>query len=654
MATTHPRSLNDASISMVGPFDEDELAGHLEEASIPAVLMALYQLTGDHKWLEEPYAPLPPPPEAAEDDWDHGGLSPERQAEVRGAALEALIAWSQGTPPAVPAPQGDVLTEMMSVCVSETIDPQYSPMMATHLGFDDSEDPHPTGPIPDGFSCLVIGAGISGLAMAYRLQIAGIPFRVLERGAEVGGVWRDNVYPGAGVDTANELYSFTFFPRDWSMHYAKRDEMMTYLKEFTDHYDLRRYIEFGSTVVEARYDEDRQIWKVRYTDSEGTEHTAEASALVTAMGIFAEPKIPPIQGLSTFEGPLFHSSQWPEGLDYAGKRLAVVGTGASAMQIVPATADQAESVTVFQRTPSWIKPSAKYFERVSDSYHWLANHVPYYRAWMKFRMAWRGYDRVFSSLWIDPDWDRPDESINARNHALRDNLLKHIRSYLSDRSDLLGKVTPRYPVYGKRLLLDNGWYGALKKPNVELLDEAVVEILPHGLRTESGVERDADIVIMATGFQTTHYLGPTRIHGRGGVELHEFWGDENALAYLGLMTPGYPNLFYTYGPNSQGTGGSFTASAEQQSRFIVQMISKMIDDGIGAVEPKRDLFEEYNATIDEKLESSIWAHPNVTTYYKNRHGRIVIVRPWSMVEFWHMQRTPRMDDYVVEPARRPS
>lgn len=632
----------------IAPFDRTELAERLQTANIPSLLMVLHQLTGERKWLESPYAPVPPPPGTLMDDSDGGRLPREVQAEIRAAAAQALVNWSQGGPPAIPNPSGDVLTEMMSVCVAESVPDEYSPMMAAQLGFDPMEDPCPTQPVPEGFSCLVVGAGISGLAAAYRLQIAGIPFRVLERATEVGGVWRDNGYPGAGVDTANELYSFTFFPRDWSMHYCKRDEMLSYLRELTDHFGLRNYIEFGCHAEQAVYDEERQVWSVEYTDADGAAQTAEATVLITAMGIFAEPRIPDIPGLDNFEGPLFHSARWPEGLSVDGLRMAVVGTGASAMQIVPASADRAQRISIFQRTPSWITPSKKYFERVPESYHWLTRHVPYYRAWMKFRMAWSGYDKLYPTIWIDPEWTHPEESINAGNHQYRQVLLNYIDTQLEGRADLVEKVTPNYPAFGKRMLLDNGWYAALRKDNVELIAESVVEVLPHGVRSESGIEREADVVVLATGFQTTRYLGPMKVVGRGGVELHEAWGDDNAEAYLGFMTPGYPNLFFTYGPNSQGAGGSFTASAEQQSRFIVRMISTMIDQEYGAVEPRREVFDNYIKTIDEKLQQSIWAHPNVTTYYKNRHGRVVIPRPWSVVDFWHMQRMPNLDDFAAE------
>ena len=631
------------------PVGDDELRSYLASANIPSLLITVYQLTGDEKWISEPFLPLPQQRGTASADDDTGGLTAEQQDEVREAAVIAMNRWYAGAPVTVPAPKGDLLVRLMSTCVGEPVPDNYAPMIAAQLRFDPVPLMRPADPSStDGFCCVVVGSGISGLVMAYRLKQAGIPFTILERKTAVGGVWRDNRYPGAGVDTANEMYSFSFFPKNWSMYYSKRDEMLAYFNEFADRFDLRRSIEFDTEVVGMTYDEERQLWQIRCRNESGEQRTIEANVVVSAMGIFAEPKIPPIDGLESFPSPMFHSSRWPQGLDVSGKRVAVIGTGASAMQIVPAIADQVASLHVFQRTPPWITPSEKYFRRVPEGQHWLLNHVPFYREWNKFRMAWLSYDKLFPTLKIDHDYEYPDRAINAENDIHRENLTRYIRTQLDGREDLVAKTVPDYPVFGKRMLLDNGWYQALRKPNVELITEAVVSVDADGPTTESGEHRPVDIVILCTGFQTTRYLGPMRVVGRGGVELHDKWGDDNAEAYLGFMNPGFPNLLITYGPNSQGSGGSFTLSAELQSQFIIQMIVAMLDNQLGAVEPKNETFDAYITEIDARLKDMIWSHPNVSTYYKNRHGRVVVPRPYSVVDYWHLLRWPHLDDYSVE------
>jgi 4-hydroxyacetophenone monooxygenase len=634
------------------PITADELRSHLDYANVPSLLMLLYQLTGDEKWLSPPYQPVTLRTASPDDD-DTGGLAAELQAEVRETALDALLRWYAGEPFAIPAPGGDELLRMMSVCVGEPVPDTYVPMIAAQLRFDPVPIARPAPDVrPEDFFCLVIGAGISGLVMAYRLKRAGIPFRVFERYDGVGGVWKANRYPGAGVDTANEMYSFSFFPRNWSMYYSKRDEMLQYFNEFADTFGLRDYITFNTEVTRLEYDETAQRWHVTYRDASGADATLDANVVVSAVGIFAEPKLPPIEGLDTFAGPVFHSSRWPADLDVTGKRVAVIGTGASAMQIVPATADKVDQLHVFQRTPPWITPAPKYFKHVPDGQHWLNNHVPFYREWVKFRMAWLSYERLFPTLVIDPEWPHPERAINAANDMAREGLTKYIKSQLDGRDDLIAKTVPDYPAFGKRMLLDNGWYAALRKPNVELIDEQVTVVDEKGVICPSGLRRDVDVIVLATGFQTTRYLGPVEVIGRGGRELHQAWGDDNAEAYLSFMTPGFPNLLITYGPNSQGSGGSFTLSAELQTNFVIQMIVAMLDHDLGSVEPRPEVFSAYIAKIDGLLKKMIWSHPNVETYYNNRHGRVVVPRPYSVVDWWHMLRRPRLGDYATEPRRR--
>jgi 4-hydroxyacetophenone monooxygenase len=639
----------------MGAVSANELRSHLQTANLPSLLMVLFQLTGDEKWISEPFLPATQRRGTSSADDDSGGFSPDLQEKIREAALTAILDWHAGAPVAVPAPTGDLLVRLMSTCTGEPVPDIYAPMIAAQLRFDPMPVVRPADPASTkNFRCLVIGAGISGMVVAYRLQQAGIPFTVLERGSEVGGVWRDNHYPGAGVDTANEMYSFSFFPHNWSMYYSKRDEMMRYFRSFADTYDLRRSIRFGTEVTGLRYDDQQQLWHVQCRGADGSEEIVTANVVVSCMGIFAEPKMPNITGLDRFQGPIFHSARWPEDLDVTGKRVAVIGTGASAMQIVPSTADKVSELHVFQRTPPWITPSEKYFLLVPDGHHWLLNHVPYYREWNKFRMAWLSYDKLFPTLQIDPEWPHQDRSINADNDVYRENLTNYIKSELEGREDLVAKTVPDYPAFGKRMLLDNGWYKALRKPNVELIAESVISIDETGLMTESGVRREVDIIVLCTGFQTTRYLGPIDVVGRNGAELHDVWGDDNAEAYLSFMVPGFPNLLLTYGPNSQGTGGSFTLSAELQSQFVIQMVASILDNGLGAIEPRRDVFDSYIQEIDTKLRQMIWSHPNVSTYYNNRHGRVVVPRPYSVVDWWHKLRWPRLEDYDAEPRKDPT
>ncbi|ORB76690.1 monooxygenase, partial [Mycobacterium timonense] len=268
-----------------------------------------------------------------------------------------------------------------------------------------------------------------------------------------------------------------------------------------------------------------QTWTVSSRDSDGSPRAVTANVVISAVGLFNKPKIPDIAGMDRFTGPMFHTAQWPEDLDVTGKRVAVIGTGASAMQVVPAIAGKVGQVTVFQRSPQWIGPCAEYFAPVPEDVHFLMDHVPYYQAWYRFRLAWVFNDRVHPSLQIDPQWGDPARSLNAVNDGHRRYFTRYLVSQLEGRPDLIEKCLPDYPPFGKRMLLDNGWFAALKRDNVRLVTEGVDSITERGVCSSGGDEVEADVVVFSTGFETTRYLQPIEFVGRGGTRLREIWGD---------------------------------------------------------------------------------------------------------------------------------
>lgn len=624
--------------------DEAELALALDNANLPALVAVLYQLTGDERWLCDPYRPSR---RFGMDPNDSGGFDEAVQAEIRREAYAAVVAWARGEEPAVAVPAGDLLVRMMRWVVSEEVPPEYAPMIGSQLFGDDE----PAGPRtdPSGFSVVVIGAGLGGLTAAIKLKQSGIPFVVLERSDHAGGVWWQNHYPGAGVDTPSYLYSFSFFPRNWTSYFAKRDELVAYVDELVEHYDLLPHIRFGVEVEGATYDEERQRWHV-HTREAGDARVRDADAVISAVGIFSQPKVPDLRGAESFEGPVFHSARWPEGLSAEGRNVAIVGTGASAMQILPAVVDQAASVTVYQRSPAWVTPVDNYFHAVPDHVHWLMEHVPFYYVWYRFSLAWTFNDKLHPTIQVDPEWIDPDHSVNATNDRHRRLFTAYIQGELEGRPDLVEKCLPDDPPWGKRMLIDNGWYAALRRPHVELVAESVEALTPHGVVAASGEERPAELVVLSTGFEATRFLHPMRVVGRDGQVLSEVWNDDDARAYLGITTPGFPNLFFVYGPNTNGSGGSFLAWAESQVGYIVQLIGAMVDKDLGALEPRQDVHDEYNRRVDEAHSRMIWTHPRLRTYYRNSRGRVVVNIPWRVVDYWTMLRTVDLDDYVVEPA----
>ncbi|UIX29372.1 FAD-dependent oxidoreductase [Streptomyces sp. GQFP] len=626
------------------PIDPTALRDALDVANIPTLVPLLFQLTGDPKWTRDPYRPTRP---RGTDDHDDAGLPADVRDEIRAAVAEAVLAWAAGRPVARPAPTGRELLDLLTLSVGEEVPEEYEPMTAEHMGFRAKCPPTVATPGSADFHVLVIGAGVSGLTAAKHLRDLGISHTVVEKNPRVGGTWIENRYPGCGVDTPSYLYSLSFFPRAWTHHFGKRGELETYLDELATHFGLLDSIRFGTTAVSAAWDDDTERWTVVVRDPQGRERTLTANALISAVGQLNVPKIPDLPGLADFHGPVFHSARWPEDLDLRGRTVAVIGTGASAMQIVPAVAGEVAALDVYQRSPQWVSPNKNYFRPVGDKVHWLMENVPYYRAWYRFRLAWAHNDRVHASLQKDPDWPHPERSLNATNDGHRRFFTRYILDQLDGRPDLVEKALPDYPPFGKRMLLDNGWFAALRRPGVELITASVTALTRTGVVTSTGEERPADIVVLATGFEAHR---PIRydIVGRGGQVLRDLWGEDDARAYLGITTPGFPNLFFMYGPNTNlGHGGSFIFLAESQIDYITDSLCRMVNEDISSIECRPEVGERYNEALDQAHQRMVWTHQGMDTWYRNSKGRVVTNMPWRVVDYWTMTRAVDLDDFVV-------
>jgi 4-hydroxyacetophenone monooxygenase len=630
----------------------DQLSAAVAVANIPTLLMVLVQLTGDLGWLDEPYRLSRT---KGMSDNDTGGLPDDLQAGIRAAALDAIREWRAGKPMAIPEPPNDLIVRMLGASMGESIPMEYGPMLAEELRVGQPRRTVPLTPPPDGFRALIIGAGLSGLCAAIGLGELGIPFTILERNADLGGTWLENRYPGAAVDTPSHLYQFSFEPYDWSRYFASQAEVLGYLRHIAANYGLLPHIRFETTVVRAGYDEAAQAWNLQVQDAAGQAETLTADIVISAVGAFNPPKIPPIPGLDRFEGPCFHSARWPEGLDLAGQRIAVVGNGATAMQIVPAVADEAASITIFQRSPQWAQPFPKFLQPVPDAIRSLSAEVPLYYAWQRLRLAWIFHDKLHGSLQKDPAWAHPDRSINAANDEHRRYFTDYIQAELGDRDDLLPKALPTYPPFGKRMLMDNGWFRTLTRDHVHLVTESISEVTAHHVITSSGAKHEVDIIVLATGFDVVRFLSSFEVVGRSGRTLRETWNDDDGRAFLGLAVPDFPNFFCLYGPNTQpGHGGSLIYTVERQVNYLVSLLTQMFEHDLGVAECRADVYEEYNRRVDEAHARMIWTHPGMDTYYRNDRGRVVMNMPFRNLDFWRMTARASLDDFSTETRRHGS
>lgn len=628
--------------------DRNSLQAAVQGASVPTLACLLVHLTGDPQWVRAPfhYGRL-----RGMDDRESGDLPPEQQDRIRAAAVGAIAAWSAGAPVALPDPGDDLLLEMMSATLGEPIPAAYVPMIRHELGLaagDDAGAP----PVPPGFTALIIGAGISGISAAVELDRAGIPYTIVERSDDVGGVWLENRYPGAACDVPSHLYSFSFAPGRWSRHFADSREIHAYLKKVAHARGVVPRIRFGLEAVAARFDEKRREWEVEVVDAAGAGQRLRATILISGVGAFNKPRLPDVPGLDRFTGPSVHTARYPDaGLDLSGKKVVLVGNGASAMQVAPAIADTVARLTVIQRSPQWAAPFTKFRQPIAAPLQDLLDTVPLYRLWYRLRLSWAFNDKLYDALQHDPAWTG-EGAINAINEAHRKGLTAYIRKELGDRQDLLGAVLPSFPPFAKRMLLDNGWFRTLARDHVHLVNSSVTEVLEDGVRTADGRFHAADAIIWATGFDVVNLLAPMRVEGIGGRLLHDEWRGDDARAYLGTVVPGFPNFFCLYGPNTQfGHGGSLITILERQTHYLMSLLRRMLAAGCQVVEVKREVYDDYARAVDAAHAGMIWHASGVKSYFLNSRGRNVVNNPFRIIDFWQMTETADLSQYhCLAPA----
>ncbi|MFD5572380.1 flavin-containing monooxygenase [Streptomyces cadmiisoli] len=623
------------------------LSEAVTHANIPTLLMVAVQLGGDLTLLDRYRLTRP----RGLSDHDTGGLEPHQQRELRELALRVIEEWRAGKPVAIPRPDSALLVRMLSAAMGEPVPDEYAEMIASSLGLEPVMDLRPTSEEASPRSrVIVIGGGVSGVCAAVVLEAKGYEYVVIEKSDRVGGVWNDNNYPGVGVDTPSHLYSYSFVDYDWKSYFSPGADIREYLDHVVDTFGIRHRYAFNTEVLSAEYSDDDQSWTVSFVRPDGSRDAMVADAVISAVGIFNPPKLPDLPGKDDFEGPSFHSELWPDGLDVTGKRVGIVGNGATAMQIVPAIADRVEHLTIFQRSQHWIVPFEKLHQRVPDAVRLLLREVPLYHAWYRARLGWVFNDKTYPALIKDPSWPYPGRSLNEINEGYRRSFIRYITDELGDRTDLLPVVVPPYPPFGKRLLLDNGWYRTLTRPDVTLVTDRINKVLATGVEA-AGTAYDLDVVVYATGFDVLHFLSTYEVVGREGRRLAEEW-DDNARAYLGTTVPGYPNFFVLYGPNTQpGHGGSIVFTIECQVNYVLQILERMAESEAGAVECRPDVAEAYNERVDATHANLVWTHPGMETYYRNSAGRVAVNYPYRNVDFFQVTRLVNPDDYIWEARR---
>ena len=566
---------------------------------------------------------------------------------------EKAVQFLLGPPVEAPPPPTEAeARQLIALFSGEPLSENYARFGLEELAFDEfPRDWRWTNDVPpedaDKINVLVVGGGISGLTAAIQLKRLGLHYKVIERQAEIGGTWHLNDYPEARVDTSSYMYQYKFeknYP--WTEFFASRGETKAYLNHIAEKYGVAEDFQFNTEVIAATWDDGRSVWDVVMRDNEGNETKTTANFIITGSGLFSTPRMPDIPGIESFEGKMFHTTQWDHDYDFNGKRVALIGTGSTGVQLMPALARGAAQLTVYQRSANWIANAPGYREKVPPETRLLFDRVPYYWNWF----CYSSFDtsvQLQNAQTYDHEWRKTHTGVSETNEKVRANLMEYMRDKLQGREDLIEKCTPNHPPLARRLVVDNGFYESLLRPNVELVTDGIGRITPKGIVSRDGVEREFDLIVLGAGFHVTRYLFPVNYVGRNDMTLEKAWEKDGARSYLGLAMPDFPNLFMMYGPNGQPRSGGFYSWAEIWARYIAGVIVKLVESGKHSATIRPDVFDDYNRRLDEADKEILWREESKESYYNNEFGRQAVNISFRTEDLHAMYLDPDMSEYDV-------
>jgi 4-hydroxyacetophenone monooxygenase len=500
--------------------------------------------------------------------------------------------------------------------------------------------------VREAFTVTIIGAGMGGLNAALQLDRAGIPYTMVEKNDGVGGTWYENRYPGARVDTPSRSYTHLFgVDFGYPNPFCGWTENTRYFDWVADNFGLREKIQFNTEVTSMTWDDDAGEWDIVMRGPDGAERHHRSRAVITGVGFLNRPRLEEFPGQSAFKGDSWHTSRWPKDYDLTGKRVAVIGTGATGYQMIPELALEAHHVTVFQRTPQWLFPVDGYRSPFPPQVSWLDRNLPYHTNFMRCRS---NYGAFFVPLTtIDPDFSDP-YATSATNKMARDASIDFMMRKLGD-PELVKQLTPPHPVFSARPIMVDPEYSVLDavvRENVTLVQNEIDTINETGIRLKDGTQYDVDVIVFATGFHATEYLFPMTITGKGGKTIDDLWAETGARAYLGCMMTGFPNLWSIYGPN---TNGALPVAAfhEMVNFFAMQCMERLILNGEKSIDVTEEAYWRYNNMIDEKNRQKVWSDRRAQNYYWTDHNRSAVMNPLTGPQMWRYLSKPDWGDMEI-------
>lgn len=622
--------------------NKDFLFDALQHASFPVLAATLVHITGDILILGK----LPKPKLATLGE-TQGYLTDSEKETIKNIAIDLLLQFfkDQGKKKLY-VPNQSELHQMMNYIVGHDVSLEYVPMMLQELGLSNLDKSHREVSLDQpntNLQVLIIGAGMSGILSAIKLSELGIKYKLYEKSDGVGGTWHDNSYPGSRVDIANHFYSYSFEENHrWSEYFSRQPELKNYFEGCFDKYELENNTQFNTEVTSMHFNPESSLWTVN-SCNDNHDISENFNLIISCVGQLNYPKIPEISGLKNFKGKIFHSARWPKQDCISGKKVAVIGAGASAFQIVPSIADDCKDLTIFQRSAPWMFPNPDYHKKVDEGKKWLLENLPCYSRWYRFLLFWPGSDQLLNSLIVDPKWPTENCSINQENELMRQVFVDAMLNQISDDS-LIEKVIPNYPPFGKRMLQDNGaWLDALHKSNVNLVTDEISCVKMNGIEVKNELHQ-FDTIILATGFRAQEFFFPIKVDGGNGDFLEQY--KDSPESYLGITFSNLPNFFAAYGPGTNlAHAGSIIFNSECQLRYICSAIKYLVKHDHKRVQVRKAVVKKYQVDLEARLSKTVWQHPKVSSWYQNSDGKVVTTSPWRLVEYWNWTNNFDANDY---------
>lgn len=513
----------------------------------------------------------------------------------------------------------------------------------------------PTQEQRDNFLVAVIGAGMCGIGSAVYLKQAGIRHVVIEKNGGVGGTWHENRYPGARVDSPSKIYQHSFgIEYQCPNPFCEQKENEKYFNWATDQFGIRENIVFNTEVKSMVWNDADKLWDIQAEGPDGPV-SWRANAVISGVGFLNRPNMPQFEGADSFKGRLVHTARWPSDLDYSGKKVAVIGSGATGYQMIPEMVKKAGQLTLFQREPSWCFETPGYLSPYPAQANWLERNLPFMTNFIRFKLSWLGGPDVLGKLFeIDPAF-KDEHTVSAESKRMRDMCMEFLGRKFGNRPDLYEKMIPKAPPMTSRpILVDPEYniYDALLMDHVSLVSESIERLTPKGIKTADGKEHEFDVIVCATGFMPNDFLFPMEVRGRGGKTVEELWAKDGARAYLGTMIPGFPNLFMVYGPNMNPFGNGFGVieMEEMAIRFAMKCFEGLILEERKAVDVSMDGYERFNAELDRLEATRVYSDYRVTSYFKNEHQRSAVNNPIDVRRYWNWMLNPAGEQTAAAKA----